>query len=685
MVQEPKVNEVLLFGQRKGPYGDSRVNARRPGSYKSTMHMLPGEGVLTPYFTPNQLDLTATKQSPPVKAIEWVNNSGDPIILIAMGAPLATGSSTVIARLDPDGTLATDKSQATAVPGKVNPLVLHSDGGTTPQVFMCFGVGGGASMIYRGVATGWFACTGDPNYADGLFSENGNLWATLGHQVRKWAAGTNPVTATAGAAVNVGNAGWDITGVGLLARSYIVFIKPDGIYVYDIDTNRFENIWGGLAENPHPDTGKGSFTWGSNLCIPLGWGGMVMLTPGLEIIPISPLPAEANGDREVPGRSRVLAMAADAKHLYASIEPFWRRLGSGEVGVLVRTTSDGSAFNDRDVVAGDDDLSTNFTLADVSPASANSAIYIGTEVREGGIWLDLDSLDSPGGSGNLEYWDGSSWQSVAYTDWTSRFLHTGAFIPDALIPDDWATGTIDGVADKYWLRLMFTAGSPDANHKVREVRVFPDPQPLPVGEDVSLSGFDEAGLRTHILRGSFIDGVMEWDDIASLEGDGARLLMFTQLEAISGAKNFVAIGVRDYTRLEVGYSGEPQAESYPEVQNSFASLWRSTADNRLAQNEQAPTTQKLVEYLSVYGRWFDTDNDKVQAWIRYDGGEWTFLGRGDHLPTRFRIPLHESSLGYEYEVVVSLYDGVRDLEAPEISAIIAGVRAVEGDETEVVL
>lgn len=681
---ESEIQEVLLFGGAKGPYGDSRINVLRPDSYKNTMHMLSEQGVLVPYFLANEVSTLSSYRGPPVGAIEWENDTGDLIILVAYGVPLATSTSTLIARIDSDGVVTTDKAFSTAVPGRVSPLVLHSDGGTVPYAFMCFGSGTSDKIQYRTTTDGdWTVCAGTPDEADGLFSENGNLWAIVNHQVRKWAAGTNPISATAGGIINVGNAGWNITGVGLLARSYIVMVKPDGIYVYDIDTQRFENIWEGLKENPHPNTGKGTYTWGANLCVPLGWGGMVMITPDLNILPMSPLPPECNGDKTIPGRSRVVAMAGDASHLWATIEPFWRKLGSGEVSLAVRTTANGSDFNDRDSVATDDDLATNFTLDDVSPASANSAIYVKASERFGGLWFDMDSLTSLGDDyGSLEYWDGDSWESVAFTDWASRLVHPGAVIPDAPIPDDWTQNDVNGVTG-YWLRLMFTAGSPGSNHQVREVRVLPDPQLLPTGDNVALSGHDEAGFRTHILRGALTSRGMEWDDVASLEGDASRILLFSQLKGIAGAKSLLTAGPRSYTRFQVGYSSRPQAESHPEVQNSFASLWKSRADNRINQNEQAPTTIKGIRYISLYGRHFDVDNDKVQAWIRMDGKTWTFVGKGDQLPTRLYLPAESEPRGFEYEVIVSLIDGARDEDAPQISAIVAGVHSIEGTELEV--
>ena len=361
---EPEIQEVRLFGGRKGPYGDAVLNDRRPGSYKGTMHMTLEEGQATPFYVGTETLFLPQPAPDWTRPIEWIDSDGHPIVLLFGRRP----DGTTVGRIEPDGSLVNEfftvltKNMEESAGDLV--AALHSDGSTLPYVFAAFGTDG--AIEFRTQAGVWDIVTGIPTEGNGLFSENGNLWVILtnGYQVRNWAAGTNPTSGTAGGAIDVGTSAYAITGAGLLGRRYLVFVKPDGIYVYDTDTNRFENIWAGLSQNPHPETGKGTYTLGSNVYVPLGWGGMVEVTRDLNINPVSLLPTDASPDLGVSGRSFVRGITGDASALYVTVEPFQKRLGS-EISLSVQTTADDSSFNDRTAVSTDDDPSTDFTLNDL--------------------------------------------------------------------------------------------------------------------------------------------------------------------------------------------------------------------------------------------------------------------------------------------------------------------------------
>lgn len=680
------VSEVPLFSGSRSVYGDAWENPFRPGSYKSTLHGIVASGGFAPFFQRDSHVSWVPGSvigADVIQALEWENSAGDPIILVALKRGVSgLAGSAVINRINPDGGIEEDVGGVGGGGGELGtiPMVLHSDGGTNPFVVVCYNAD--QNIRWRNLAGAWSVAAGTPSQASGLFSENGNLWAVLtnGYQVRKWPAGTNGATSIAGAAIDVGDASSKINGVGLLGQSVMVFVKPDGIFLYDIDTDRFENIYTGLEKNPHPLTGIGTFTWGNEVIVPLGWGGAVRVLPGPSIVPASPLPIEALPDHAVQGRSRILAMASDAQNLWASIEPHTQRLGvGGTPPVYVRTTTDGVAFNDRDSVATDDNLATSFTHADFEPQPGH--FYIGSNLRFRGVWLEII-----GGSSsivvNFQYWDGSNWLEITVDDYTSRFLKTGAVIPVSPIPDDWVgTKTVNGQA-AFWIRFLI-GNDQTVNSEYREVRILPEVADLVSGTNVAGSGDDEAGIRQHIIQGYPVGRQMAWDDIISYGRNTAEVILFSQVLAAGGGRSLYALGPQGATRIPMEPSGRPAEERYPHTQNGFASLYRTAYTSlgpgvRGGQVRNRPTVLKGVEYVTVHARNFDRSNDLVQVWVAFDGQTPFLVGKGRDSLVTLELPRNESTRGYRYTVIVGLEDGVRDELAPVVTDIVAGVYAISG-------
>ena len=666
------MGRVTLFGGIVGPMGDAYDNPRRPNSYNRTGHGLASEAGFMPFVKGTQVALSINFPWEFRSVTEWESSAGVPFILVAGGA-----IAPLVYRIDSDGTVSSD-SAGFAVTSRIDPsfayiaAALHSDGSTLPYYFV--GVGSSEAARYRTQGGTWAACAGTPSQLAGFFSENGNLWGVLpnGYQVRKWPAGTNPVSGTAGAAIDVGTSVHKITGAGLLGRSYVIFVKPDGIYVYDIDTNRFENIWAGLAKNLHPDTGKGTYTWGADVYVPLGWGGAVRVTPSLDIIPISPLPVDARPDQTTPGSAKINAFAGDASHLYAVIQPFDRVLGLAGAGLAVHdlTTS-------RTSVATDDDLGTSFAPA--TGAQTAFTIYVGCDVRHGGFVLDIDQATvAVTGlfTAVLEYWDGSAWTGVNFHDYT-RLGRSGAIIPDARIPTDWATTAVNSVT-KYWLRYRHTASTLIAGNTIREVRALPDVAPLP-GTNTAQTGRDEAHLTTHILRGYPTEGGFFWEDLISYDGDISLGLILSRLKATSG-RSLIAVGPTFYVRFPLGARTSPDQQLYADCTNGFASTWHFSAKTLLDDRSDAPTMRKRVTAIEMMVRDFSDGADIAQAWVRFDKGTWTQIGtsrtsQGAGL-IRLEAPLHDNAQGYLYEVAVGLEDTALGETVPKITHVSALVEAI---------
>ena len=671
---------VELFRGEAGGLGDAQFDPKRPDGYNSTLHGIIAGGGFSPYFLGTEVSWGALQAAEYRSGSDWLDSAGNPVILVVGGEVPAVGYNARCLRINSDGTVSTDRTFATAktiVAERTSMAsALHSNGSTLPYFFVCFGATG--DIEYRTQGGTWATAAGTPAQAFGLLSENGNLWAVLtnGYQVRKWPAGTNPVTGTAGAAIDVGTSTWKILGAAVLARSYLVFVKPDGIYVYDIDTNRFENIAPWLKNNIHSATGKGTREWGGDVYVPLGWGGMVRVTQNLDVLDASPVPRNKRPDVETPGRYRVSAMVGDSSYLYAAHEPYWQLLDT-VIGIKVFTTADDAAFNDRTAVVTDNDAFTSFTLADLNPGSATSFIYVGATTR---FLLPVLGITATAGSGTpgLEYWNGSAWTTVSKKDYTAQMTRIGGIIPDARIPSDWAQNSVDGTT-RYWMRInLLTVTTTTA---VWEMHVLPDVVEVS-GTNTTPDAFDRAGARTHIFRGYPVGDDMHWDDIASLADDHSLLLFFSSLQAQAAGRQLIAIGPLNYERLPIGISGEPQMERYPNCVNGFSSMLRLGATDRLGEHVFSPTQLKQIEHIDVYGK-HATEGDRVQAWLRRDDGELIPQGYNFGLPCRLRIdPPSERSDNFQYAIWLGIEDAVRGERPPLITHAVASVLPVPSDDTE---
>ncbi len=667
---------VELFRGEAGGFGDAQRSPDRPDSYNSTLHGIIAGGGFSPYFKPTAVTWAGADYR---SGVDWRNSSGVPIILVVGGE----AAPALCQRIDSDGTVTQDRSFAGKkiglnggagnVPDRTTlSSTLHSNGADTPYFVVCFGSSG--DIEYREQDGTWATSSGTPAQAFGLLSENGNLWAILNntYQVRKWPAGVNPMSGIAGAAIDVGDSNWPIIGAAVLARSYVVFVKPDGIYVYDIDTNRFENIAPWLGSTIDHRTGKGTKEWGGDVYVTLGWGGLLRVTQSLDILNASPVTRNKRPDVETPGRNRIGSMAGDASYLYALHEPYWQLLQT-EIDLTVFTTSDDTNFNDRTAVSTDYDAFTNFTLNDLGAGGATAFIYVGATSRflmpALGIAADLASTTP-----TMQYWDGDSWESVTIADYTAKMTRIGILQTSARIPDDWAQNAVDGTT-RYWIRINLSTNVQAAT-AVWEVAVLPDITLLE-GTNMTEEAFDRAGARTHLFRGYPEGNGFHWDDIASLDADHSLNLFLSRIQTSISARSLIAVGPLDHLRLPLGISGEPRMERYPNCVNGFPSILRMGLDSF-----GLPTDIKQLTFLDIHGLGAN-EGDLVQAWAVYDDGNPVPIGFSYGLPCRLRVdPPSERGRGYLVAIWVGIEDAVRDERIPLITRVVADIEVVPTDDTE---
>ena len=83
---------------------------------------------------------------------------------------------------------------------------------------------------------------------------------------------------------------------------------------------------------------------------------------------------------------------------------------------------------------------------------SNEFLYLGATEQSYAIEIEFSTPDG-GSVVNLivQYWNGSSWTSLANTDDTDSFQQDGSI--SWTVPADWAQNSVNGAGDYYWVRL----------------------------------------------------------------------------------------------------------------------------------------------------------------------------------------------------------------------------------------
>jgi hypothetical protein len=132
-----------------------------------------------------------------------------------------------------------------------------------------------------------------------------------------------------------------------------------------------------------------------------------------------------------------------------------RVLSSGNP--LSGAVSDDGGVQVDETSAANNDASDDMTLLPAVPA-VDDAYYFGLGI----LWDYLRINIGTSGVGvwtlSWEYWNGSSWSALPdVTDGTSAFTLAGWREVNFTRPADWATTTIGGIADLYWIRAKVSS------------------------------------------------------------------------------------------------------------------------------------------------------------------------------------------------------------------------------------
>jgi len=224
----------------------------------------------------------------PIFATEWEDSSGNPIVYYVVDNEIRSLQNGANAQAG-GGTLTTTATGA----------MFEDDGtvaGGEPFLYTCYG-GSGSNYIQRmDRAAASFETSADV-VADKLLTCNGYAYRTIVPasgtqpcQVSTISPGSDRNTAANwGAGVMVGHAGTPINNLAKLRESPVA-VKPEGIFVYSNQLDRWINRTPGWERHAHPDNGLTVVSLGDAIIVGLVTGSLIILSLVMPIISNLPKP-----------------------------------------------------------------------------------------------------------------------------------------------------------------------------------------------------------------------------------------------------------------------------------------------------------------------------------------------------------------------------------------------------------
>lgn len=113
---------------------------------------------------------------------------------------------------------------------------------------------------------------------------------------------------------------------------------------------------------------------------------------------------------------------------------------------ILKTTDAGNVFTDYSYVAQDGSTSTSVDLSSLGTLADGDALYVGSHVPFGGVYIDVDGANGNASDLTVSYWNGT-WAAIGETDNTD----TGAALAvdgtvTWTVPSDWIVAALRRVA-----------------------------------------------------------------------------------------------------------------------------------------------------------------------------------------------------------------------------------------------
>lgn len=258
----------------------------------------------------------------------------------------------------------------------------------------------------------------------------------------------------------------------------------------------------------------------------------------------------------------------DALGVRAGVNPIHHHSGSeGDIEKVWGRDSTGTAWSDLTTAFGSAAVDSEFFSGD------NDYIYIGNAAVFDEMEFSFAATASGAGVKPIfEYWSGAAWTTFNATDNTSGFRNNGAIeIP---VLSGWATSTVNGTTDKYWIRIQRTANSL-STAPTEDLVQYVSSVSYTWDSDGDLSIRDITIRGTVTLSGS--DSSASWYILDTI----LEVRASNETTFVEPANNTILVlgdsGITHITDLKLGINdGTDKTWLFPTVKGTDAQLWQYT-------------------------------------------------------------------------------------------------------------
>ena len=417
-------------------------------------------------------------------------------------------------------------------------------------------------------------------------------------RVSKCPAGSNPILITSwGNGVEVGGSEWIITGLAAIGAAPVVG-KPDGLYYYDEQTRRYENVLKHYELSPHPLNGKvtQSVTGG---VIYTTYDGRAFFFDGTVVQEVSPHKYWPILSRDI-GTSRITACAdaGDVIYLYTELAHTTTQNASIQVRAVTSagaasdiganlvdgnfTTGSGTALDS--LASGFIDVFASVPFEGVVIHTTRSPNGTTTAVIDGVSYLSANDTWTSDSAGFIDGTRLSSGGSFSYTGFPpsasngvvmGKSLNFGSLQQSGTY--NYASGT-DVTSAGYGMRISIS-GTLDSDTEIDEIEIIPYRAGMPnsgiYSATTNFTPRDRAGLVGHVvgLRRNRTTGFVPHDMFAvnSYPGVWGMALHNGRLGQASGGQNLgqnlVLWGRYTTTAINMSPTRDPIRSRYPLLQD----------------------------------------------------------------------------------------------------------------------
>lgn len=557
MVEETEDREfhIPLFESGHEGYGDS-ILATKPHKYHRVLRgfdlRTPGKMKFGDFIT--RIAHGVTIQQAPVWAGEWISatSAGIPVIYYLSGKKVMKLQGGVSSEV---GTNALAQVATGAA--------FHGDDTGIAYLYIAEGFAG--NMQKMNLAT--TVSTGNV-VRDKLASISGQLYgsgipsgSSVFSAISFVPVGSDPnASASWSTLVVVGWATTDINDIKQV-RGIPVVLKPEGIYIYNRQLDLWENKTPAWEAMPHPDNGRGAFSLGLALIIPMGRGGAVIFdgyvvrdfspfnrdtSPNLDTTQqlFSVIGATPIGLLGVSSVARLEAGGQGSKHAHdISLggnmnTKLTRRGGSDDLGADVegnrffKTIDVGSSFTDYTTEVNDGKWTTYADLSNLDTFANGDWFLVGHPRPFQGVQFYSITTQVNSATLTAEIWTGSSWDAIAITDFTNEagtpLTGAGMVLMTAdPVEAGWATTTVTGDDQALYLVRFLVSAALDAEVQIAATSLLPW-RPAIDTTNFPEDALDRAGCYPHILAGELdAQGGGRWHDL------GAVMTAITSVDEVS--------------------------------------------------------------------------------------------------------------------------------------------------------